>query len=127
MRCKTVTLAGIEYPLRFSLRAVKACGEKYGSLEKMFEAIQRRGGGTLEVVDDCLWLLGVMLDAGYRYNLANGQSALEPPPEDLLLDTLDLAEMQVALLSAIAGDSERTVEAEPPKNGDGAEAAGRSS
>lgn len=128
MRCRTVTLAGIEYPMRFSLRTVKACGEKYGSLEGMFEAIQGKSGrGTLEVVDDCLWLMNLMLDAGYRYNLANGQSALEPPPEDLLLDTLDLAEMQGAMLGAIAGDSERTVEAEPPKNGDGAEAAGRSS
>lgn len=127
MRCKTVTLAGIEYPLRFTLRAVKACGEKYGSLEGMFAAIQGKCGDTVGVVDDCLWLLNLMLDAGYRYNLANGQSALEPPPEDLLLDTLDLAEMQVALLSAIAGDSERTVEAEPPKNGESAEAADRRS
>lgn len=127
MRCKTVTLAGIEYPLRFSLRAVKACGEKYGSLEKMFEAIQGRGGGTLEVVDDCLWLLGVMLDAGYRYNRANGLEALEPPDAELLLDVLDLAEMQGAMLGAIAGDSGRTVEAEAPKNGDGAEAADQQS
>ena len=123
MRCKTVTLAGIEYPLRFTLRAVKACGEKYGSLEGMFAAIQGKCGDTVGVVDDCLWLLNLMLDAGYRYNLANGQSVLEPPPEDLLLDTLDLAEMQGAILGAIAGDSERTVEAEAPKNGQGAEAA----
>lgn len=118
MRSRTVALAGEEYPLRFSLRVVKACAEKYGSLEGMFEAIQGRAG--LEAVDACLWLLGIMLDAGYRYNKANGLEALPPPPdEEALLDLLDLPELQALLLGAIAGDSARTVEAEPPKNAGG--------
>lgn len=125
MRSKTIALAGAEYPLRFSLRAVKACTEKYGSLEGMFEAIQGKQG-TLDVVDECLWLLDVMLDAGYRYNRANGLEAKEPPNREALLDMLDLAEMQGALLGAIAGDSARTVEADPPKNAGSAEAADQS-
>ena len=38
---------------------------------------------------------------------------------DRLLDLLDLPELQALLLGAIAGDSARTVEAEPPKNAGG--------
>lgn len=117
MRSRTVALAGEEYPLRFSLRVVKTCAEKYGSLEGMFEAIQGRAG--LEAVDACLWLLDIMLDAGYRYNKANGLEALPPPDGEALLDLLDLPELQALLLGAIAGDSARTVEAEPPNNAGG--------
>ena len=50
MRSRTVALAGEEYPLRFSLRVVKTCAEKYGSLEGMFEAIQGRAGDRKSVV-----------------------------------------------------------------------------
>ena len=60
-----------------------------------------------------------MLDAGYRYNKANGLEALPPPDGEALLDLLDLPELQALLLGAIAGDSARTVEAEPPKNAGG--------
>ncbi len=124
MRSRTVTLAGREYPLRFSLRVVKACAEKYGSLDGMFEAIQGQGAG-LEAVDACLWLMEAMLDAGYRYDRANGLEPQAPPDGEALLDLLDLGEMQGTLLGAIAGDSARTVEADPPKNGGGEGAAAR--
>lgn len=38
-----------------------------------------------------------------------------PPNHETLLDVLDLVEMQTAIHSAMAGDSARTVEADPPK------------
>ena len=120
MRNGTITLAGAEYPLRFSLRVVKACTERYGSLDGIFQAIQGKGS-EVDVVDECLWLLAVMLDAGWRYDRASGQNPPEPPDADALLDVLDLMEAQTALVAAIAGDSVRTVEADPPKN-DGAAA-----
>lgn len=122
MKSMTVTLAGQEYPLRFTLRAVKACTDRYGSLEGMFDAIQVKSG-QVDVVDECLWLLKTLLDAGYRYSAANGEESPYPPDEETLLDVLDLKEMQGVLLSAIAGDSQRTVEADPPKNGGDGEAA----
>jgi len=125
MKGATITLAGKEYPLRFSLRAVKACTDRYGSLDGMFEAIQVKNG-QVDVVDECLWLLSTLLDAGYRYCKASGEDAPEPPDEDTLMDMLDLAEMQGVLLRAITGDSQRTVEAEPPKNGGAGEAASSS-
>lgn len=124
---KTIKLCGKEYPLRFSLRVVKACEERYGSLEKMFDAVKMKAdeaSGGLGVVDECLWLFSSMLDAGYRYAKLNGDASEVPPDADALLDAMDIPDMQSALFAAIAGDNERTVEAKPGKNGEGAAEAG---
>lgn len=122
-----INLCGKEYPLRFSLRVVKNCEERYGSLEKMFDVIQMKSdaeSGSLCLVDDCLWLLSSMLDAGFRYAKLNGDALEVPPDTDALLDVLDLPSMQAVLFSAIAGDNARTVEASPGKNGENAAAEG---
>lgn len=63
MRNGTITPASKEYPLRFSLRVVKTCTERYGS--RIFQAIQGKGS-EVGAVDECLWLLAAMLDAGWR-------------------------------------------------------------
>ena len=122
----TVNLCGTEYPLRFSLRVVKECEKKYGSLEKMFDVVQMKvneEGGGLGVVDDCLWLLSAMLDAGARYARFNGTPCSDTPPDtEALLDVLDIPDMQKALFTAISGDNARTVEAVPGKNGESAAA-----
>lgn len=122
MRSGTITLAGKEYPLRFSLRVLKACKERYGTLDGIFQALQGAGDG-MDAVEECLWLLENMLDAGARYAKINGANPSQPPDADMLLDMLDLAEVQAALVTAIAGDSVRTVEAGPPKNGEAAASA----
>lgn len=122
---KTIRLCGKEYPLRFSLRVVKACEERYGSLEHMFDAVQgKTGEGNLSIVDDCLWLLTGMLDAGARYAELNGMACDEPPDQETLLDALDIPDMQRSIFAAISGDSARSVETDPGKNGEGAAAEG---
>lgn len=120
-----MALCGTEYPLRFSLRVVKAVQEKFGSLEKLLDAVSLKAGaenGSLGVVDECLWLLERMLDAGARYAEREGLEHPPLPDGELLLDALDIPDLQAALFAAIAGDSARTVEAEPGKNGAGAAA-----
>lgn len=122
MKGMSILIAGQEYPVRLTLRAVKMCIERYGSLSGMFEAIGA-DSDSVKAVDECLWLLKTMLDAGRRYNERSGLEAPTPPDEEALLDVLDLVTMRQALTSAIAGDSQRTVEADPPKNGEDAETA----
>ncbi len=116
MRNGTITLAGKEYPLRFSLRVLNACKERYGTLDGIFQALQGAADG-MDAIEECLWLLENMLDAGWRYDRINGKNPTQPPDMDMLLDVLDLSEVQAALVTAIAGDSVRTVKADPPKNG----------
>lgn len=123
MGMSTLSICGHEYPLRFSLRVVKACEERYGSMDQMLEIMQpSKTDGQMDVVDEFLWLLRVMLDSGARYAKFNGIPCEEPPDEDVLLDVLDLASLQGTLFAAMAGDNTRTVEAEPGKNGKSAEA-----
>lgn len=122
MDISTLSICGHEYPLRFSLRVVKACEERYGSMDQMLEIMQsRKTDGQMDVVDEFLWLLRAMLDSGARYAKFNGISCEEPPDVDVLLDVLDLASLQGTLFAAMAGDNARTVEAEPGKNGKSAE------
>lgn len=144
MTARTVTVCGRSYPLRFSLRVIKRCCERYGSMEGLFAVFNGDGqqkspeGGQqesqesgqqssmAELVDALVWMLAALLDAGYRYARANGEAAEEPPDEETLLDVLTLAEIQRVVLGTISGDSQRTVEAESPdeetgrKNGEGA-------
>ncbi len=119
---KSISICGREYPLRFSLRVVKACESRYGSMDQMLEVIQLgKTEGHTNVVDEFLWLLRSMLDSGVRYARFNGIPCEDPPDEDVLLDVLDLKSLQGTLFSAMAGDNERTVEAKPGKNGESAE------
>jgi len=119
MKKVTIPLYGVEYPLCFSLRVVQACGEHFGGLNNMDSALSGGDGDPVKAIGDCVWLLSRMLDAGFRYELANGAEPPKPPTEDALLDRFgldDLAELQISLMSAMAAGKERTVEVEEPKN-----------
>lgn len=118
MKCRTVELCGRQYPLRFSLRVVRDCTERYGSIENIFDAMIQEGQNGGQIVDEILWLLGAMLDAGYRYARLNEESTPEPPDADTLLDVLDIQDAQRTLMDAMVGDSARSVEAESKKNGE---------
>lgn len=119
MRRAEIPIRGTTYPMCFSLRVVKACGEKFGGLDGLDTALTG-GGDALEALNNCIWLLSQMLDAGARYDRANGTEPVTPPDEDTLLDTFgldDLATLRGSLAEAMTASNERTVEAEPGKNG----------
>lgn len=118
MKRVEIPIRGTAYPMCFSLRVVKACGEKFGGLDGLDTALTG-GGDALEALNNCIWLLSQMLDAGARYDRANGTEAAAPPDEDALLDTFgldDLADLRGSLAVAMTASNERTVEAEPGKN-----------
>lgn len=116
MKLGKITLNGKEYPLCFSLRVVKACGERYGGVGGIGEALTPQSDNEAEaihVLDECLWLLTTMMDAAYRYNKRMEVDTPEPPTLDELLDTCgfdDVASLKGSLMGAIVETSERTVE-----------------
>ena len=125
MKRVTIPLRGKEYPMCFSLRVVKACGERFGGLEGLDEALTG-GGDSLHALGNCVWLLAQMLDGGYRFDCANGGEAVKPPTEADLLDLFgmdDLADLQSNMMSAMAAGNTRTVEADPEKNGEATQGA----
>lgn len=124
MKRVEIPIRGTSYPMCFSLRVVKACGDKFGGLDGLDTALTG-GGDALDALSNCIWLLGQMLDAGYRYDRTNGGEPVQPPDEDALLDTFgldDLAGLKNSLTAAMTASNERSVEAEPGKNAEGTRA-----
>ncbi|MCC2258943.1 hypothetical protein AAAT94_07630 [Intestinimonas aquisgranensis] len=122
MRTASILLDGKEYPMCFSTRVVRACSERYGGVEHIGAALS--GEDLMKVLDETLWLLAAMLDAGARYARLNGQEPLPPPDQETLYDLCDmedLAGLKSRVMAGMAAGASHTVEARPPKNGETAQ------
>lgn len=116
MRTGKVEVNGNDYLLCFSLRAVRACTERYGAVEKIFDALNDKS--ELKQLDESLWLLSLMMDCGARY--ADEENIENPKPlsVDELYDTVDLSDMfkiKTAVAATISNGNERNVETVPDK------------
>ena len=117
MRTATIRLSGRDYPLCFSTRVVRACTERYGGVDKISAALD--ASGPVSVLDESLWLLAAMLDAGARYARLNGQECPPPPTQEALYDLCgmdDLGRLRANIMETMTRGQSRTVEVEPPKN-----------
>lgn len=125
MRTASVTLNGREYTLCFSTRVVRSCCERYGGLENIDKALSDED--TLKVLDETLWMLSALLDAGARYVRLNGGEPPQPPDQDTLYDLCgldDLAGLKARVIAAMSAGAQHTVEARPPKNAAAAQETG---
>ena len=118
MRSGSITINGVEYPLRYSTRVACNTQEQYGGLHQLGEAIASEDVAVrLRAIT---WTLAQMLDAGARYCRLSGEASPEPvPSQDDLCDLFgpeDLIVLVRAINATISQDAERKVEAEPPKN-----------
>lgn len=117
MRTARITLAGKEYHLCFSARVVRACTERYGGVEHIGERLEGKDLG--KNLDEAVWLLAQMLDAGARYAKMSG---LDNPPapstEDLydLMGMDDFSGLKGKIFETISNGGSPAVKAEPPKN-----------
>lgn len=113
----TINLAGREYPLCFSFTAMKRISERFGSIQKMGEALDRASDDIAAFVDALNDTLKILIEAGRIYAAHNGMEV--PPPLDCepadLLDNSSMGAL-TAVFAAINGDSKRTVEVAPGKN-----------
>ena len=117
MRTARITLAGKEYPMCFSARVVRACSERYGGIEHLDE---KMNGDAVQSLDEAIWLLSQMMDAGVRYAKINGDESAEAPTADDLYDLFgmdDFAGLKDKIAETITNGNKTTVEAEAPKNG----------
>ena len=117
MRTAKLTLDGVEHLLCFSARTVRAVSERYGGLDKMSDAFA--GYDTAKTLDEALWMLSAMMDAGDRYAKLSGLE--NPPPvsyEDMydLCGMDDMENLKDKVFETIANSKSTTVEVEPPKN-----------
>lgn len=121
MRTTEIEIGGKTYPLCFSLGAMCAFFEKYGSLDGVFQAPseKQKAGDLPGVIGEYLWQLHQLLVSGKEHVELNHMQAETPPPLDALyglLNVSDLNEIQLKISEAIAAGSRREVKAEPGKN-----------
>jgi hypothetical protein len=117
MRTTTVKINGKEYLLCFSTRVIRACSERYGDMNGINTALSE--GNQLKALDEALWLLATMIDAGARYAKING---IDNPPaptlEDLydICDISDFANLREIIQATITDGMKASVSIEAPKN-----------
>lgn len=119
MRTAKISIDGREYLLCFSARVMRACTERYGGVEKIDDALSAKD--PARALDETIWLLGTMMDAGARYARLNGLENPEPLSCDALYDAAgidDLAGLKGKISETITNGRTPTLDAVPPKNGE---------
>lgn len=117
MRTARITIDGAEHLLCFSARVVRACTERYGEMGGMDEALT--SGSPVQAMDEAVWMIATMMDAGARYAKLNGLDNPPPLTAEELLDVCDLrdfTQLTSKITETITNGKTPTVEAEPAKN-----------
>lgn len=117
MRTTKVKLLGKEYTLCCSTRFVMEKEEEYGTFQEYLNTLVKNR--TVEKVE----ALEQMLRAGFIYDTREGLNPPEPPSREDILDGTaldDFEEINNAVFGAIAGGTERKVEAKSSKKDSGA-------
>lgn len=117
MRTARITIDGAEHLLCFSARVVRACTERYGDVVNIDEALT--GGSAVQAMDEAVWMIAAMMDAGARYAKLNGLDNPPPLTAEELLDVCDLGDftqLTSKITETITNGKTPTVEAEPAKN-----------
>ena len=113
MRTGKITINKKDYLLCFSARAMRDCSERYGGVENIGKALME--GTEAQIMDESLWLLSAMMDAGARYAKVEGVEVPPPLEYDALYDLCgmdDLLEMKMSIFETISGGNERRIETE---------------
>lgn len=125
MKTAKITLDGREYLLCFSTRVVKQCAERYGGVEQIGEALGSED--AVQALDESLWMLAAMLDAGARYAKLNGLENPAPPDRETLYDLCDVSDfagLKGKIMETVTAGKAHRVEAEPGKNAAATQAQG---
>ena len=124
MRTASITLNGQEHLLCFSARVVRACTERYGDVSGLGDALDNPD--KLKALDEAVWILAQMMDAGARYAKLNGLENPEPLSVDAIYDMSDLNDffaIRQKVVATVTQGRATHVEVEPPKNAGGTQGA----
>lgn len=118
-----IEIAGKRYPLRFSLAAMRAATEKFGSMDEMGKIVS--GGNDEKTLESLAWILCVMIKQGCEYkNLFDSAGIAEEnaPVKDgkyipisiehlaVALDVTDLTEISSKITEAMKIGNDQEIE-----------------
>lgn len=116
-RITPIEIAGQEYYLNFSTRAVKEITQKHGSLDGFMESMQE-GAAIDDLLDNFIWLLAVLIDQGAEYmRIVEKEAVPKVGQEELevIIGPTEYNELMPNIMQAFGKGSEREVETEPEK------------
>lgn len=119
MRTSSVEINNKKYLLCFSARVIRAFNDRYGDMENISAAISGDGQSTGEMLDNIMFMLSEMINAGARYAKLEGLDNPDPIGYDDLYDLCgidDLSELKTSIINAVIAGNEREIEAEEEKN-----------
>lgn len=118
MRTGTIQIGGREYILCFSAWVVRECAERYGTIGQIDRALTE--GTETEMMDECVWLLERMMQAGSKYAEKIGIEHPKPLSGEDIYDLCgldDLFGMKESLFRTIENGNGRKIEVEEAADG----------
>lgn len=117
MRIGTIGIDGKNHILCFSVRVVRHCTERYGSMSGLYEALSTEN--DLQALDEALWLLTEMMQAGDKYAKMHGMDNAPCMTAEELEDACDISDfvqMKAAIMLTINNGKKTNIEAESSPN-----------
>ena len=117
MRSGTISIDGKRHVLCFSVRVVRNCAERYGSVNGLNEALSSED--QVKALDESLWILAEMMKAGSKYAAEHGLENAAPMSMDDLYDSCgfeDLTGIRASIMLTINNGKKINVEAEASPN-----------
>lgn len=117
MRIGSIRIDGKQHILCFSVRVVRHCAERYGSVNGLYAALSNEN--ELEALDEALWILSEMMQAGDKYAKLHGlqnEPCMTPDGLEDACDLSDFLQMKSAIVLTITNGKKTDVEAESSPN-----------
>lgn len=117
MRTAKVSIDGREHLLCFSVRVLRAVVDRYGSVEGLYAATSTED--QAKNLDEALWQLAAMMDAGARYAVLEGLPNGKPLTQEQLYDACDISdffEIRMAVQRTITSGVSPSLQVDDSKN-----------
>lgn len=117
MRAGSICIDGETHVLCFSVRVVRACTERYGSVAGIDDALS--SDDPIRALDESLWILSEMMRAGAKYATEHGMENAKAMSVDELYDHCDihdLAGIKASLVLTISNGAATNVKVESSPN-----------
>ena len=117
MRTAKILIDGREHLLCFSVRVLRAVVDRYGSMEGLHASTSTED--QAKNLDEALWQLAAMMDAGARYAALDGLPNAEPLTQEQLYDVCDISdffEIRMAVQRTITSGVSPSLQVDDSKN-----------
>lgn len=127
-RTTFLEIGGKIYPMRFSLSALREINNKYGSLEKMVDAVAGQEQDGMDMIQPIIWMLDLLIRQGCAYKnlfekdvpVPENASVVNGKWEPISVEAIEIGigidqigDVKDKIFSCIVNGQKKTIETEP--------------